>query len=164
MRLSTQPLSLHHDLAVLLCSSDEVQKVPAVPTLKGLSQDSVCQTWIVTEALTENIEETLLVTRLPAKKLSLPLSLQYRPIPLVVDALPEVEVEEPEVKEPSTNCARSTSITHLVASIFRSISITDRLSTIRDFVGRMGVDVQFTKIKDEICRYLQAKLENSCRE
>lgn len=42
----------------------------------------------------------------------------------------------------------------------QSISTTDHLSIIRDFVKRVGIDGQFADTEDEIRGYLKAKLEN----
>lgn len=41
---------------------------------------------------------------------------------------------------------------------------TDRLSIIRDLVGRVGIDVQFAETEDEIRGYLKAKLKDLRRE
>lgn len=87
---------------------------------------------------------------LPATEFSLPLLLPCKPISIVADILPEVEVKEPEVEEPSATRAGSFGTTQPAASVSQSISKTDRLSILRDFVGHMGVEVQFAKTEDEI--------------
>lgn len=77
---------------------------------------------------------------------------------------PEVKVEEPGGEGPSAKQARSSSTTQLVALVSQLISNTNFLSTIRDFVRRVGVNVDFVEAEEKICNYLRAKLENACRE
>lgn len=83
------------------------------------------------------------ITRLPATDFSLPLLLPSKSVFFVTDTLSKVEVEKPEVEEPSAKQARSSGTTHPNATVTRSIFSPDRLSVLRNFVGHMGVDVEF---------------------
>lgn len=147
-------------------SSDEIQKVSAIPSSNTLARFLARLSWIVTEDHTYNIVEAPSIVRLTAAQFSLLLLLPWKLGSIVAHILPEAKVEEPEVEEPEVQelagkRTRSTSTSHPVASVSLSISITDWLSLIRDFVGRMGVKVEFAETEAEIRGYLQAKLENA---
>lgn len=100
------------------------------------------------------------VTRLPATKCLLQLSLLYRPVSLVAKSLPKVEDDMPEVEDLSRKRPRPSNAICFVASIYQHISIIDHISIICNFVERMDVNVQFAEKKAEIRGYLQAKLES----
>lgn len=61
-----------------------------------------------------------------------------------------MEVKDPQVEDPSAKGARSSSASHPVASVSQSIANLDQLSTIPDFVRRVGVDVESAETKEEI--------------
>lgn len=159
MKLSPQQLSSRPAFAVLACSSDKMQEVDAVLTLNFLPRVSARQSWIVTEDSTDNIVKTPRVVRLPATDFVFPLLSLCKPVFFVADTLFEEKMKEPEVDELSAKWARSSSTTHLIASVPQSISHKDSLSIISVFVRRMGIDVQFTKTEDEIQGYKRAKSE-----
>lgn len=107
---------------------------------------------------------TPLVICSPAAEPLLPLLLTNKPTSLVVDASAEVKVEEPHVDEPFAKRVCSSSSMHPISSMSQSISTTDRLSIIRDFEQRTGIDEQLAETEDEIDGYLRARLENPRRE
>lgn len=123
--------------------------------------DLACQSQIVTEGETNIFVETHCVIRLPATEFAIQLLLPWKPVSIVVDTLPEVGVEEPDVEEPSEIKALSSSTTHPAESVSQLSSNTDRLWIIRGFVGCMAVDGQFAVTEDEIEVYLRAKLVNA---
>lgn len=75
-----------------------------------------------------------------AARISLLLLLPSRPISLVEDPVPDVEIKKSEVREPSVK-RRSLSTTSLAASALRSILAREHLSITRTFVERVGADV-----------------------
>lgn len=101
--------------------------------------------------------------RLLATEFSLLLLLPPRPLSIVADTRPEVEVEELEEGELSAKRARLSSTTKPVALVSQSISTFDRLSNRRDFVRRVRVEVEFLKTEEKIRVYLRAKLVNVYR-
>lgn len=54
--------------------------------------------------------------RLPGTEISLPLLFSSKRVFNVADTLPDVEIEEHKIEEPSTKPASKSSTTHLVAS------------------------------------------------
>lgn len=86
---------------------------------------SVPQSRIVAEDHPDNIVEAPCVIRLSAFAFFLPLLLLSKTFSVEADTLPEVEIEEHGVEEPSARRARSSSTSHSLASVSQSIYSTD---------------------------------------
>lgn len=136
-----------------------MQEASAVPTLNVLTSGSARQPWILTERHTNNIVEKHRVLPLPATKFFSALLLPARPVSFVEDTLTEVEVVEHKVKETSAIGASSSSSIDLVPSVSQSTSSTAHLSTIRNFMKSMGVDVQFAEMEGKTRKDLRDIIE-----
>lgn len=108
--------------------------------------------------------EAFRVVRLPTTELSLPHLLPSRTFSIVPDIRPEVKVEKSEVEETFATQARLSSTTHPDASASQSNANLDRLSIIRDYAKRVGLDVKSAETEEKLRGYLQANLENAHRE
>lgn len=138
-----------------------MHEVPAVSNTLALVSSR--QSWGVTGDHTENIVEASLVIHVLATEFSLPILQPSRLVFIVSDSWPEVEVKEPEVEEPSRKRAWSSRTTQLVSLLLQSISDRDRLLIKHDFVGCVGVNVEFSDTQEKSRGYLQAKLEKACQ-
>lgn len=164
-RPSIQPSHSRQKSAMSARLSDEVFKVPVTgATSNTLVRISARSFWGMSECDEDLFVETPQVICLPAVESSFLLLFTDKPTSIVVDASPDVEVEGPDVGEPSPKRFRSCSTTHPIASMSQSISTMDRFSINLDFVERVGIDVQFVETEEEIRVYLQAKKENTRRE
>lgn len=114
IKLSIRPSSLRLDL---ICFSDKMQKIFAVPHSNSLARVSTRQSCIVAEDHMGNIVKAPLAKSLAATKFLLPLLLLSKWRYIMTDALPKVENKEPEVEDFSNKQARSSSTAHSVASV-----------------------------------------------
>lgn len=142
---STQPLSIRTDSTMSALSSNEMHEAFVAQHLNVLTRVSARLSREVKEIL-EIILWKLLWICLPSAKIFLSLYVFSRPVPWVEDFTSEVEIEELDHEKFSVKRAWSFSATCPAASVSRSISATDCLSIIREFVGRVGVEEQFAEI------------------
>lgn len=143
-RLSIQPSTLRKKSAESAPSSDKVFIVSVTgATSNTLVSISARSSWVVTDCDEDQFEDAPQVICLLEAEFSLPLLLTHNPTSLVVDVSSLVEVEKPDVDEPSVKRARSCCITHPIVSTSQSISTTGCEQIMRDFVKRVVMTFSF---------------------
>lgn len=161
MKLLRQPLSHRPDATVPRRSHDEVHEVPVAQLSNVFTRESTRCSRVETDDNQNDIVEAFSVFCLPAVEFSLPLLVFSRPVSLHESPVPEVEVEEPEVDELFVKRALSSGTACPVAFVSQSISNTDLLSIIREFVERLRVKIQCAEKEEGIRGYLRSNLENA---
>lgn len=154
-RNSNQSLISRQKCTMWACSSDEILKVPVTSaTSNTLVRIPASSSWVMSESDENRFVEAPQVICLPAAKCSFLLLLTHNITSLVVDASLEMEVEDPDLDKASTKRVHSRSIKHDLSSLTQSISKTNLLSIICDFVERVGIDFQLAETEEKIWGYL----------